>query len=182
MESTAPVGVVRSRPSWGQLWFSLSGRASRFDYWVRFILVAAVLQVMAKTVDRQLGYSRDDLGLFEAFVALLLVWPTFAVCAKRAHDRGYSAWFLLWGPVLAGLIGAAIAGVGIAVLSFVNQSVPPPTVITPIVAGFAVGFSAFLWPFVELGLRPGTAGPNRYGPDPNAPSRSSPPGPPRARA
>ena len=168
MESPAAIGIARTRMPWGQLWLSLRGRASRFDYWVRFALVAAGIALLAKFIDLELGYREGALGngeVFSPLVDILLVWPTVAVCVKRCHDFDRSGWwFLIWilvmpwaGLLFIGLLFKLIgASQGFMMLVIVLYS--------------TVAF--FIWP-MTLGFRPGTIGPNRYGPDPNAASQSS---------
>lgn len=68
---------------------------------------------------------------------------------KRLHDRDKSGWWLLLfflGPVIL----AAVAMLGDTIARVCEIAAPVISV----------------WMIVELGCRPGTAGPNRYGPDP----------------
>ena len=102
---------VKHHMPWFAFLMNPSGRASRAQYWLKywipvFLLLLIVLGIVAVGAaalaviageywqDAVTGY----LGASYAFlvrVDLLLLWPWFAVMAKRLHDRGKSAWFLL---------------------------------------------------------------------------------------
>ena len=71
------------------------GRASRPEYWW-FFLFALLVQIAASIVSHSLA------GL--AAIALLL--PSFSVAARRLHDAGRTAWWLLVGlvPVVGPLL------------------------------------------------------------------------------
>lgn len=79
---------------------TFSGRASRSEYWY-FALFTVILMVIASVIDTAIG-----LEVFGLIVALALLLPTFAVAARRLHDRDKSAWWLLL--YLLPLIGPVI--------------------------------------------------------------------------
>lgn len=136
---------------------SLSGRANRRRYWLTSLAVYGVLIVafLLGTVLPIIGWVVGGLGLVTA------LWASFAVAVRRLHDRAKSAWWLvaMYLPVLvlSALSSAAGAAGGAD-------------------AEGASGFFALLslpfsiWTFVELGCLRGTAGANRFGPDPLASS------------
>jgi uncharacterized membrane protein YhaH (DUF805 family) len=77
------------------------GRAARseFWYWQLFLTVAGVAVAI---VDAVLGLHSKPLGLIFYLVTLA---PTLAVGARRLHDTGRSAWWLLlWLVPLIGWI------------------------------------------------------------------------------
>lgn len=97
----------------GQLYTSFEGRISRKAWWIGFILLN-VLQVIIYYVAIGLGIITIDAatgkmsssGTIATFVILLVFfWPTFALHAKRWHDRGKSGWWTLivFVPVIGGL-------------------------------------------------------------------------------
>lgn len=116
------------RLSWNQLLFAVEGRATRFDYWVRWAVPYFIGALIAGVLDGALGTNNPDggSGLIMAIYFIAALWPNIAVGIKRCHDRDRSGWFLLVGLV-------------------------------PILN---------LWVLVELGFLRGTAGANRFGPDP----------------
>jgi uncharacterized membrane protein YhaH (DUF805 family) len=86
-------------------------------------------------------------------VALVLGWMIVAVAAKRLHDRDKSGWWLLVFVV--------------APLVLIQLGVPFPSSSARKLLLLAA-FALHVWSFVEMGCRPGTRGPNRYGADPAA--------------
>lgn len=108
------------------LLFSFRGRINRKPYWkciCAALLADMVLSIAAAPFDEFIQ-GAVQVGLLAA-----LAWPMLALQAKRWHDRGKSAWWLL-----------------------INL----------------VPYAGALWVFIECGFLPGTAGGNRYGPDPLA--------------
>lgn len=77
---------------------NFSGRARRKEFWYFFIIF-------------NLGFAAISLppGLPEYFRPLylaILILPMLSVAARRMHDIGKSAWFLLWGiiPIIGQII------------------------------------------------------------------------------
>ena len=92
---------------------TFSGRSSRSAYWWFYLFNILVL-IAALLVDLALGTS----GIIYALVGLGLLLPNLAVAARRLHDSGHSAWWLLIG--ILPLIGA------IVLLVFTLQRSEPP--------------------------------------------------------
>ena len=92
---------------------TFSGRSSRSAYWW-FYLFNILILIVALLVDLALGTS----GIIYAIVGLGLLLPNLAVAARRLHDSGHSAWWLLIG--ILPLIGA------IVLLVFTLQRSEPP--------------------------------------------------------
>jgi uncharacterized membrane protein YhaH (DUF805 family) len=85
--------------------------------------------------------------LLVIFADLLMSFASLAVAIKRLHDRDKSAWWLLVPWIL---LTIAYYTLGVELRPILG------------LAGLAIA----IWLFVELGFLRGTAGPNRYGPDP----------------
>lgn len=125
---------------WGWLLLSREGRIPRQVYWLNFIVPYIVIAVGLGLAEQAVGFGGDYTTLtgrpISALFFLLMIWPGICVGAKRCHDRGKSAWWIL--------------------INFV-----------PLIGPF--------WWLIEFGCLRGTAGPNRFGPDPTAAaSRASP--------
>ena len=147
---------------WQSLFFSFGGRINRAKYWL-----AVLVFVVADAALGLLGWMLDNGVVFQilSFVVNLAVFiATIAVCIKRLHDRDRSGWWLLLfyaGPVAVALIGgfifwAAADTVGMsAEWSYLGLRLC-------LLGGIALA----IWGFVEIGCRRGTAGYNRFGPDP----------------
>ncbi|HEY6992328.1 MAG TPA: DUF805 domain-containing protein [Xanthobacteraceae bacterium] len=141
--------------SLSQLLFSFQGRLNRKPYWmtaiaVTVLVVVLILLVLAMVGERKFGGAIAVVALL-IILYIPLIWVGLAVGAKRLHDRDKSAWWLL-------LFYAAPS-----VLSGAANEMDTMGIV-PHLASFAIT----VWAIVELGFLRGTAGPNRYGPDPLA--------------
>lgn len=80
----------------GRFLFSFQGRVSRRHYWEWFLLPQAMAAGIAWTAwDKP--WVREILAnpWMQGGLALIALWSHLAVMAKRWHDRGRSAWFVL---------------------------------------------------------------------------------------
>jgi uncharacterized membrane protein YhaH (DUF805 family) len=138
-----------------KLFFSFRGRVNLAGYW----LVSLTWTVLAAVLYYQWtasGVSGVPIGvnhLVDAVLALVVIPPIascLAVLVKRLHDRNKSAgWLLLF------VVGPSVM-----------EMVAPDLDSGPTVVLMFLSIAIWLWGFVELSFVPGTAGPNRYGPDP----------------
>ena len=137
------------------------GRVNRGKYWLAALIYIAVMIVLVAVGFIMVGNSlletggedAEDViaGLFSKGIGFILIVlivyiPMIVsgvfVGIKRLHDRDKSGWWLLLFYLVPGLL----SGHG-TILSL-------------------VGFALSIWGIVELGFLRGTAGPNKYGPDP----------------
>jgi uncharacterized membrane protein YhaH (DUF805 family) len=161
-------------PSFGQFYFSPSGRISRSQYWLRFMLpyfaISFGLQIVAELAGEK-SVAHSLISLLLTLFSLVTLWPSIAVLVKRIHDRGKSGWIclLLYIPLvlfsillavwLVGAIASAAAGALFAM--------PPLGALGTIVIVLGIfSIAVSLWFFIEFGCMRGTIGTNRYGPDP----------------
>ena len=93
-----PQGQAFVRHTPAGLMLRTRGRVGRRSYWLTMLGTAAVL-LAARVVDSVTGAG----ALAEGVAALAVAWPVLAVSAKRLHDRGRSAWWLL--AALAPVVG-----------------------------------------------------------------------------
>jgi uncharacterized membrane protein YhaH (DUF805 family) len=142
---------------WIKPFVSFRGRINRARFW----LVSLTWMAYAAVLDyawTATGASEVAVGTnhFVAAVFVLVVVPPIASClavsVTRLHDRNKSAWWLL----LFGLCPLAMET--IASLRDLDSA--------PMVILMILSRAISLWALVEFGCLPGTAGPNRYGPDP----------------
>jgi uncharacterized membrane protein YhaH (DUF805 family) len=100
---------------------SLDGRLNRQKWWIGVIVLAIAEYVVFFVVAMLFGsaveadpaaagvsanYNLGVVGGLIAFVALLpLIWASLCLSAKRWHDRGKSAWWILIGlvPIVGGI-------------------------------------------------------------------------------
>ena len=152
------------------LLFTYTGRINRAKYWLAVVVYLAITVLLIAIGLIMFGNSllavgdeeTDEIvvallsrGIGFTLIVLVVYIPMmvsgFMVGIKRLHDRDKSGWWLLVFYVLPG------------VLSGIGDSLDT--------GGFLFGLAGFavsMWALVELGLLRGTAGPNRYGPDPLA--------------
>ena len=149
------------------LLFSYNGRINRAKYWlavaiylaITVLLIAIGLIMFGNSVLAVGDEETDEIvmgllsrGLGFTLIVLVVYIPMvvsgFMVGIKRLHDRDKSGWWLLVFYVLPGL------------LNTIGESLAAGWI-------FSLGSIAVsIWALVELGFLRGTAGPNRYGPDP----------------
>ncbi|HET8750253.1 MAG TPA: DUF805 domain-containing protein [Sphingomicrobium sp.] len=142
-----------------QKYADFTGRASRAEYWW-YALALIIAYVVLSIVEGILGIKGMVFGYYGPLTCLLwlaTIIPGIAVGIRRLHDTNRSGWWLLLpiipyavaivlgGPaIMAGGMGA---GLGLAALFLF------------------IGFICAVALIVFLVL-PGTAGENRYGPNP----------------
>jgi uncharacterized membrane protein YhaH (DUF805 family) len=140
--------------NWSYLFLSFDGRISRQPFWSAFVLVAGLELACHLFV-----HSFESGERLSAIVSLAFVYPEFAVFAKRGHDRNIS-------PRLIGVFFLVSALMDFAVVLGFGSSRNGLDA-----AVFMIGILWLLFALallIELGFRPGTPGPNQYGPDPLA--------------
>lgn len=159
--------------SWVHYLFGFSGRLSRARYWA-FVLVSFLFYLAGVVV--ALPYiilvhpTTSDVPQIpsplllaticgEGIVALTLAVAVLAIIVKRLHDRNKSAWWLL-------LFYAIPAVLDMIASPRMIRTTYHDDRIAALVSTAAALIS--LWGLVEIGFLKGTAGYNRYGPDPLA--------------
>jgi uncharacterized membrane protein YhaH (DUF805 family) len=143
--------------------FSFEGRIGRGTYWqATLALIVAVVGLTFAPFLLNSEAAAVLMLVLSQFIWLLSLWPILAVGAKRLHDRNKSAWWLLvfW------LLPSALVVAGFSIALFddprTGRSGDFSTGVILVLAGLAPA----LWGLVELGILPGTKGPNLYGADP----------------
>ena len=141
--------------------FSAGGRINRATYW-RSLVVLGIAGLFAAVLLLTAASLAAPLFIVTIVVVFLpwLMWG-FAIHTERLHDRNRSAWWLVTFYLVPGMLGyfAKIA-------SFAGAIGTAPQPILALAA-----FALSIWGFVEIGCLPGTAGLNRYGPNPVAKSK-----------
>lgn len=168
---------------WKALFLSAEGRINRQTFWVG-IAATFVASMVA-----------GALPLIGGLVKLALLWPQVCLNAKRLHDMGRTGWLMLV-PVAVAVAamslamafgGAAFLGAGLLHHMGANLAGHGAFAAGLGAAGgfmavaMLVGLAFLLW----IGLTPGEAGDNRFGPPPppglpTVPPPASPPQEPPA--
>lgn len=138
---------------WRYLLDAFHGRIGRQTFWIALGAVL-ILNVLACYIAQQFGGDK-----FNAVVDLIFTYPEFAIAVKRGNDRNMPLW-----PVALFFAGSVLLDL-IAVLGLAGTADEPSMLTYAITVPFTLLGIGLL---IELGFRKGTAGPNRYGPDPLA--------------
>jgi uncharacterized membrane protein YhaH (DUF805 family) len=147
---------------WKFLFLAVEGRIPRRSFWIAVaLLLWAELIVLSLagmwSWDAATNPAPLWFRMLQFVLTLLTAYPFYAVLAKRLHDRNSPETL-------------AQVTVGGALLSdFVNIVWPMeiPDGLTP--AGYIINIPLillFVVIVIELGMRRGAVGPNRFGPDP----------------
>jgi uncharacterized membrane protein YhaH (DUF805 family) len=99
-------------------WYVSRGRISRRVFWLHYVLPIFAVGIVAMILDAMLGLwlvapaseggpeFSSGTGLLSVIVSLGTLVPSTSSCVTRLHDRGHSAWWLLW--ILVPLVGAIV--------------------------------------------------------------------------
>ena len=150
----APTGHHAPPPTLGEFLFSPSGRVSRHDYWVKYMLPYWGFLLAATALDAIVGLG----GVGFAYTALTVValWPGIAITIKRLHDLDMSAhWAFV--PWIVALVGVIILVAGV-----VGGSVSTAVAAVGGVLAAGGGLTS-LYVMLKSWFAPGSEGPNRFG-------------------
>ena len=144
--------------------FSFEGRIGRGTYWLAILalFVAVLVLTFAPFLLNSEAAAVLLLALTSQFVWLLSLWPILAVGAKRLHDRNKNGWWLLvfW------LLPFALLCGGFSIILFDDPRTGRSGDFSTGAILILASLLPALWGIVELGVLPGTKGPNLYGADP----------------
>jgi uncharacterized membrane protein YhaH (DUF805 family) len=176
--------------NWTSYFFSFQGRINRAKLWlfipivigfdiVYFTLLRVVLgaSLFAMMTGRAAGLAAGGAFLsavmiFTCILFLVILFAGVALTVKRLHDRDKNALWLLVFWLIPFMIESVVL-VNEVSLMHGNPDAMPMTTPAMIVLRL-LAFAIAVWAFVELYCLPGTAGPNRYGPDPLTTPQSTP--------
>jgi uncharacterized membrane protein YhaH (DUF805 family) len=169
------VEAVYVQPGFWPFYFSLNGRISRSQYWLRFVVPYIVIYFTLQIVGAIAG---SDSNLYIAIAitiylfSLVMFWPSIAILVKRIHDRNKSGWwslFLYVPTVVLTILLVVWLGTAIVAIAAGGADAALPALgglgIAAIVMA-VITFGIDIWFFVEFGCLRGTIGSNRFGPDP----------------
>jgi uncharacterized membrane protein YhaH (DUF805 family) len=91
-------------------WYVSRGRIGRRTYWLHYVLPILAASVVAGLLDLAFGFTHvtsstadsttysfsSTNGPIGVVVSLALLVPSISSMVTRLHDRGHSAWWLLW--------------------------------------------------------------------------------------
>ncbi len=136
------------------LFTSVEGRIGRKTYWLG-ILAITIIGVPTIALAAYLGG-----GTAGAIANLFFLWCGFALSVKRGQDHNMHYLFIAAYFALVAVVTNLTASQTKMMTGMANQQ-------QPLVVAVSLVFLAYvIFLFVQLGLRRGTVGPNKYGPDP----------------
>ena len=148
-------------------YINFKGRAQRSEFWW-FTLFTVIVSVVLGI----LGSALPALNILEGIYSLAVLLPSLAVTVRRLHDTNRPAWWLLiyLAVFLAWVIGGIILAVSIGiddpdVLETDFQDWPGYTAYIIACILFSLAGAATM---IVICAQRGTAGANRYGPDPHS--------------
>ncbi len=144
-----------------------SGRARRAEYWW-FVLFAILLGIVTAILDRIVapGMAAKGTGPVSMLGSLALLLPSLGVSVRRLHDIDRTGWWIL-------IFYVAVAVLVVVALGAAFTGHPATAALLLLV------MCAFcIWLIVWF-VTKGTAGPNRFGPDPVAGEAMQTPSPAR---
>ncbi|HVN14070.1 MAG TPA: DUF805 domain-containing protein [Kineosporiaceae bacterium] len=98
-----------------QKYADFTGRARRSEYWW-FVVFSIIVGIIASIIDSIIRTRwNNGYGLIQMLANLALIIPGLAVGARRLHDTGRTAWWLLIGLV-------PIVGYIVLLIFFVQDS------------------------------------------------------------
>jgi uncharacterized membrane protein YhaH (DUF805 family) len=150
------------------LFTSLRGRINRAKWWAGQGMLLLVFSAIAWIGD-QTPFGQT----ISALAWILLYVPAYPLAAKRFQDRGKRGDIALYGYVpailAAGLLsfGPVVEEARIVKLPLGELDVSLNWNTNPLGdVCFLILIVVTIWFLIELGMRKGTPGPNRFGPDP----------------
>jgi len=139
----------------GYILSSTQGRIPRGEWWLGLLVLVIVGVVLAGVV--YLAFGATTIGIIATLILqILLLYPSYALSAKRFQDRNKPG-------------GLALIGIGLGIVQTVARLAGLSDPYVPTVVDYVLGLALLIvgiWYLIELGILRGTVGPNRYGPDP----------------
>lgn len=150
---------------------NFNGRARRLEfwYWVLFRGTIVLTITIINAILQSLNVYQDNKTI--AFIMLLvflvcelgLLLPYFAVYVRRLHDLDNPGWLVFVLFVIPGLIKAVTDGINVLASEF-SIGITSIDDKTMLLINLYFIITSVIW--IVLLSKPGTEGPNQYGPDP----------------
>ncbi len=156
-----------------ELFFTFRGRLNRKRFWMRMLVLYFFMQVLGAVgayVLPALGFPAQVAMVYSIGMTLLFWLGSASLWVRRFHDRNVSGW---WYGLYFFFILGVFAYLVYAVAISGGDAAAPDMVL----AKYLIVAALMAWLFVAIrfGLRRGTPGPNRYGPDPLGMTAALPP-------
>jgi uncharacterized membrane protein YhaH (DUF805 family) len=142
-----------------RLYLSTEGRIGRAEFWIGLLILAAVVIVLTVVIVAIFGPFSRVAHLLVFLTEVAIAYPCYALFAKRFQDRGRP------GTYAAIPIGIFLVIAFLTLLGLTGTETAPNALGTALAfVDLVVG----IWILIDLGILPGTPGPNEFGPNPVA--------------
>lgn len=143
---------------WKTLFFSFDGRIGRRTWWLASIFLLSTGTVLTTLINPQ-GWLGAPPTPADTLLSLAMIIPETAVSVKRFNDRDWPQWM----PY-----GISLSMIVLTVLLHYQLILErdPPTIADALIVAAVLAMIAVV--IIDNGMRRGTTGANRYGPDPLA--------------
>lgn len=139
----------------GYILTSTEGRIPRSQWWAGLAVIVVIGVVLALLIAWLFGPT--TIGLIATLILqVALIFPSYALSAKRFQDRGKPG-------------GLALIGIGLGLVQTLARVVGLSNPLQPTALDLILGVALLIvgiWYLIELGILRGTVGQNAYGPDP----------------
>ncbi len=139
----------------GYILTSTEGRIPRSQWWAGVVIIAVIGIVLALVIGWAFGPT--TIGLLATLILqVLLIYPSYALSAKRFQDRNKPG-------------SLALIGIGLGILQTLARVVGLSNPFAPTAIDWILNIALLIvgiWYLIELGCLRGTVGQNDYGPDP----------------
>lgn len=134
---------------------STQGRIPRSQWWAGLVVLVIIAIVLGLIIGWVFGPT--VIGIIATLILqIILIYPAYALSAKRFQDRNKPG-------------GLALIGIGLGILQTLARLVGLSNPFNPTAVDWILNIALIIvgiWYLIELGILRGTIGPNTYGPDP----------------
>lgn len=141
----------------GYILTSTEGRIPRSQWWAGLLVIVVIGVVLALLIAWLFGPTTVGL-LLTLVLQVALIFPSYALSAKRFQDRGKPG-------------SLALIGIGLGLVQTLARVVGLSNPFQPTFLDWILSIALLIvgiWYLIELGCLQGTRGDNAYGPDPLA--------------
>jgi uncharacterized membrane protein YhaH (DUF805 family) len=149
----------------GYLYTSFDGRINRKPYWLGSLLLMVPFIVIGVVAVFAVGTDPSSQIWANILISIIAAYPVTALMIKRLHDRNRPGIIaaVLWAPTVLMYLGQ-LTGLTGEISDVYGQAVFVPNMLGIII--YVLAFVVAIYWFIDLGCLRGTAGDNKYGPDP----------------
>ena len=143
-----------------ELYGSWEGRIGRLMHVGALVALTLVYELLLLLTGHPI--ATGEVGVVQGILALIVIYPSWVVSVKRAHDLGKSGWWL-FGWSVATLPTLILIGIG----AMMSQGGSSAAALAFFLAAFVLSIASFWQIFIKLFFFAGMPGNNAFGPPPH---------------